>query len=252
MLGLLRSVNQNVLSGGLSHRLWLETWSTSGEILSCVAEKSAKKRERQKLGDEEHPVKRSKQEQLLDQHEQYQQHLNQQNQQAQQDDAKPQKAGKKKHKETQARPDGEQRDQKMQDHDGPAAAEGNDKGHEAAAEKGRPVFKDEHTVFVKGLGYDVHEEDLRKLFAPVGGLKAIRMGTDRDTGAPRVSSRVQLLAHLSPALGIMDREVAYDPGHNMVALQHQNCNDRPQTSWRRAVQEQGTLESNPSFVCCSK
>ena len=81
----------------------------------------------------------------------------------------------------------QQQDQEMQDHDETAAAADSKHDGHAAAEQKRPVvFTDEHTVFVKGLGYDVSEEDLQKLFAPAGGLRAVRMGKDRDTGAPRV------------------------------------------------------------------
>eukprot|EP00882_Tetradesmus_deserticola_P009519 GHRQ01010050.1.p1 GENE.GHRQ01010050.1~~GHRQ01010050.1.p1 ORF type:complete len:256 (+),score=92.59 GHRQ01010050.1:32-769(+) len=55
----------------------------------------------------------------------------------------------------------------------------------AAAPAGeRPHFSDEHTVFVKGLGFDVQEEDLRRLFAELG-VKSVRMGRDRVTGASR-------------------------------------------------------------------
>lgn len=65
-----------------------------------------------------------------------------------------------------------------------------DAGVEAAAAAGapgeRPHYTDEHTVFVKGLGFDVHEEDLRRLFAELG-VKSVRMGRDKVTGASRVS-----------------------------------------------------------------
>jgi hypothetical protein len=57
----------------------------------------------------------------------------------------------------------------------------------AAAGAGeRPHYTDEHTVFVKGLGFDVQEEDLRRLFAELG-VKGVRMGRDRVTGASRVT-----------------------------------------------------------------
>jgi RNA recognition motif-containing protein len=60
----------------------------------------------------------------------------------------------------------------------------------AAAPAGdRPHYTDEHTVFVKGLGFDVQEEDLRRLFAELG-VKSVRMGRDRVTGQSRVSARV--------------------------------------------------------------
>jgi hypothetical protein len=59
----------------------------------------------------------------------------------------------------------------------------------AAAPAGdRPHYTDEHTVFVKGLGFDVQEEDLRRLFAELG-VKSVRMGRDRVTGQSRVSAR---------------------------------------------------------------
>jgi hypothetical protein len=57
----------------------------------------------------------------------------------------------------------------------------------APARQGERVWhSDEHTVFVKGMGYQVKEEDLRQLF---GGLavRAVRMGLDRETGQARVS-----------------------------------------------------------------
>ncbi|KAF6257165.1 hypothetical protein COO60DRAFT_35320 [Scenedesmus sp. NREL 46B-D3] len=58
----------------------------------------------------------------------------------------------------------------------------------AAAPAGdRPHFTDEHTVFVKGLGFDVKEEDLQRLFAELG-VKSVRIGRDRVTGASRVSA----------------------------------------------------------------
>eukprot|EP00775_Hariotina_reticulata_P001716 gene1716-2059_t len=55
-----------------------------------------------------------------------------------------------------------------------------------AAEAGgdRVVYTDEHTVFVKGLGFDVDEEDLRRLFEGLG-VKAVRMGLDKVTGQRR-------------------------------------------------------------------
>jgi RNA recognition motif-containing protein len=58
----------------------------------------------------------------------------------------------------------------------------------AAAAGDRPHYTDEHTVFVKGLGFDVQEEDLKRLFAELG-VKSVRMGRDRVTGASRVSAK---------------------------------------------------------------
>ncbi|WIA33569.1 hypothetical protein OEZ86_006693 [Tetradesmus obliquus] len=54
----------------------------------------------------------------------------------------------------------------------------------AAAAAERPHYTDEHTVFVKGLGFDVQEEDLRRLFSELG-VKSVRIGRDRVTGASR-------------------------------------------------------------------
>ncbi len=57
-----------------------------------------------------------------------------------------------------------------------------------AAASARPPgvgYSDQCTVFVKGLGYDVVEEDLRNLFAGLG-VKGVRLGRDRFTGASRV------------------------------------------------------------------
>jgi hypothetical protein len=67
-----------------------------------------------------------------------------------------------------------------------------DPGLQAAAAAAAPAgdwphYDDEHTVFVKGLGFDVQEEDLRRLFAELG-VKSVRMGRDRNTGQSRVSA----------------------------------------------------------------
>eukprot|EP00879_Flechtneria_rotunda_P028124 GHRR01030203.1.p1 GENE.GHRR01030203.1~~GHRR01030203.1.p1 ORF type:complete len:418 (+),score=131.17 GHRR01030203.1:417-1670(+) len=51
------------------------------------------------------------------------------------------------------------------------------------------LYTDQHTVFVKGLGFDVHEEDLRRLFSKLG-VKSIRMGKDKFTGALRVGGHM--------------------------------------------------------------
>ncbi|KAF8058134.1 sart3 [Scenedesmus sp. PABB004] len=48
----------------------------------------------------------------------------------------------------------------------------------------RPVYTDEHTVFVKGMGFDVAEDDLRRLFEGLG-VKSVRIGKDKFTGAAR-------------------------------------------------------------------
>lgn len=89
-------------------------------------------------------------------------------------------------------------------------ADATDAGFDAAAAASKPVvFRDEHTVFVKGLGFDVGEEDLRRLFAELG-VKAVRMGKDRNTGALRVSGGVTAAAakHVShdqgPACPLLD------------------------------------------------
>lgn len=80
-------------------------------------------------------------------------------------------------------------------------ADATDAGFDAAAAaattKQPVVYKDEHTVFVKGLGFDVGEEDLRKLFADLG-VKSIRVGRDKNTGASRVGAVV--LAQLADGL----------------------------------------------------
>lgn len=60
----------------------------------------------------------------------------------------------------------------------------------APARPGERVWhNDEHTVFVRGMGFQVKEEDLRQLF---GGLaiKAVRVALDRETGRSRVSAAV--------------------------------------------------------------
>jgi hypothetical protein len=50
----------------------------------------------------------------------------------------------------------------------------------------RVWHRDEHTVFVKGMGFQVHEQDLRQLFADLA-IRAVRVGMDRETGQARVS-----------------------------------------------------------------
>lgn len=57
----------------------------------------------------------------------------------------------------------------------------------APARPGERVWHtDEHTVFVKGMGFVVKEDDLRALFEGLA-VKAVRMGLDRETGQARVS-----------------------------------------------------------------
>lgn len=57
----------------------------------------------------------------------------------------------------------------------------------APARPGERVWhSDEHTVFVKGMGFQVKENDLRQLFDGLA-IKAVRMGLDRETGQARVS-----------------------------------------------------------------
>jgi hypothetical protein len=58
----------------------------------------------------------------------------------------------------------------------------------APARPGERVWhSDEHTVFVKGMGFVVKEDDLRTLFEGLA-VKAVRMGLDRETGQARVSA----------------------------------------------------------------
>jgi hypothetical protein len=58
----------------------------------------------------------------------------------------------------------------------------------APARQGERVWhSDEHTVFVKGMGFQVHEQDLRQLFADLA-IRAVRVGMDRETGQARVSA----------------------------------------------------------------
>lgn len=56
----------------------------------------------------------------------------------------------------------------------------------------RSWHNEEHTVFVKGMGYQVKEEDLRQLFGGMA-VRAVRMGLDRETGQARVSEQQQWL-----------------------------------------------------------
>jgi hypothetical protein len=55
----------------------------------------------------------------------------------------------------------------------------------------RPVFNDAHTVFVKGMGFQLVEDDLKELFGDVEGLKEVRLARDHDTNAPRVSAGIE-------------------------------------------------------------
>lgn len=57
----------------------------------------------------------------------------------------------------------------------------------APARAGERVWhSDEHTVFIKGLGFQVQEQDLRQLFADLA-IRAVRVGMDKETGQARVS-----------------------------------------------------------------
>lgn len=78
-------------------------------------------------------------------------------------------------------------DDAMADADGAAVAQTASKAvMQGDAGGERVVYTDEHTVFVKGLGFDVDEPDLRRLFEGLG-VKAVRMGLDKVTGQRRVS-----------------------------------------------------------------
>jgi hypothetical protein len=57
-----------------------------------------------------------------------------------------------------------------------------------AAKPPHPTYDDAHTVFVRGMGREVTEADLRQLFADVPGLKDIRLALDRYDKSPRVRS----------------------------------------------------------------
>ncbi len=56
----------------------------------------------------------------------------------------------------------------------------------APAQQQRPHYSDEHTVFIKGLGYDVGEKDLRGLLSSCGTIKTVRIPTESGTDRPRV------------------------------------------------------------------
>lgn len=55
----------------------------------------------------------------------------------------------------------------------------------SASHNKKPVYTDEHTAFVKGIGTGVSQEQLVQLFAPCGGLKSIRLAVT-DHGKSRV------------------------------------------------------------------
>ncbi len=71
------------------------------------------------------------------------------------------------------------------------AQEGSDVPSTSGAAERKPPFKpsDEHTVFVKHLDINVTKEDVEKLFAPVGGMKDVRMRMHED-GTSKVGSHL--------------------------------------------------------------
>jgi hypothetical protein len=68
-----------------------------------------------------------------------------------------------------------------------AAAPQQEQQQEQHGSGARPAFDDAHTVFVKGMGHELEEDDLRALFADVAGLKEVRLARDHATNVPRVS-----------------------------------------------------------------
>lgn len=89
----------------------------------------------------------------------------------------------------------------------PGGEEGVGEGHEHGHEEGRPVFNDEHTAFVKGMGHELEESDLRELFADVAGLKEVRLARDQLTHVPRVRGGRELVADV---MGLKEVRVARD------------------------------------------
>ncbi len=76
------------------------------------------------------------------------------------------------------------------------------KGRTLDVSKSRPPKgPDDHTAFVKGMGYDVGEEDLRELFADApGGVKGLRVPRD-DTGRCKVRGWRPLLPKFTALYG---------------------------------------------------
>jgi hypothetical protein len=91
----------------------------------------------------------------------------------------------------------------------------------APARQGERVWhSDEHTVFVKGMGYQVKEGDLRQLF---GGLavRAVRMGMDRETGQARVSQRH---SPCQSVIGCYTRNIVWGANKRLIVAQKQYHN----------------------------
>eukprot|EP00877_Chromochloris_zofingiensis_P003341 jgi/Chrzof1/13007/Cz07g16070.t1 len=63
----------------------------------------------------------------------------------------------------------------------------------SASHNKKPVYTDEHTAFVKGIGTGVSQEQLVQLFAPCGGLKSIRLAVT-DHGKSRGYAYVEFEA----------------------------------------------------------
>lgn len=78
--------------------------------------------------------------------------------------------------------------EQQQQLDGSSPQKQGPKGHQHSSRPHRDqhMFDDSLTVFVKGMGRLVFESDLRRLFADVGTIKAVRVARDYLHNTPRV------------------------------------------------------------------